>query len=223
MVLLDITDILLNITMYIFITYHEFHVTSSTGFSSCRWNLLAKVRGGYNFFSQRDTIVLQVNDLQLVSHDWIVIHNIRNGTNELNDKLGLMISWGSLWNKQTNMCIIMTRDIYICKIAEVTFPPIITVRGTNFPVGLRLILLYIVIIWSALRSCRLYSWIRLTWMSKIEPGLILTPYSVSKNAATLILFSCLTVWILRWKAGSLSHFLSWTSWSKWTVQVSPIF
>lgn len=50
--------------------------------------------------------------------------------------------------------------------------------------------LYMVITCRQLRSCRLYSWIRFTWTSNMEDGLIFTLYSLSRNCENFILFSC---------------------------------
>lgn len=50
--------------------------------------------------------------------------------------------------------------------------------------------LYMVITCRQFRSCRLYSWIRFTWTSNMEDGLIFTLYSFSRNWENFILFSC---------------------------------
>lgn len=50
--------------------------------------------------------------------------------------------------------------------------------------------LYMVITCKQFRSCRLYSWIRFTWTSNMEDGLIFTLYSFSRNWENFILFSC---------------------------------
>lgn len=65
--------------------------------------------------------------------------------------------------------------------------------------------------------------LKITWMSNIEAGLILTPYSFWRNWTSFNLFSCFTVWILLWKPGSSTNCFNSCNCSKWTVQLSPIF
>lgn len=59
------------------------------------------------------------------------------------------------------------QESHICpQESYITFPPIITVRGTNLPVGLRLIRLYIVMMWRQFSNWRLYSCRRFTFVKK---------------------------------------------------------
>lgn len=72
---------------------------------------------------------------------------------------------------------------------DLTFPPIMTVLGTNGALGFFLMRLYITIIWRQFSSCLLYSCILLTWMSNIDAGLTFTPVSFVKYSASFSLFS----------------------------------
>lgn len=133
-------------------------------------------------------------------------------------------------------------------IKKFTFPPIITVLGTNSPSGFFLILLYWVIMCKQFNNCLLYSWIlftcakkkkpfnrrktfkfrqnrtfqRFTWMSNIELTFILTLYSLSSQWASFILFSCLTFWTSNMKLWSFTSSLSFDNSSKCVIQLSPI-
>ena len=80
-------------------------------------------------------------------------------------------------------------------------PPIIIVRGTMFLFwGLVLIRLYMVIMWRMFKSCLLYSWIRLTWMSNTEAGLILTPVKMKRwNYWIIMVIKSSLIWNIVWK------------------------
>ena len=63
------------------------------------------------------------------------------------------------------------------------------VRGTKSMFGFFLSRLYRVMMCRMFISCRLYSWIRFTWISNIDDGSTTTPYCFSMYAANFILFS----------------------------------
>ncbi len=79
-------------------------------------------------------------------------------------------------------------------------PPIRTVRGTASPPAL--MRLYRVTTWSTLRSWRLYSWMRLTWMSNSVSGSMTKPCAPARNAASRRLLAALTSRQACWNEGS---------------------
>lgn len=56
-------------------TYHELHVAGTGRLSAGSRDLLTQVSSGDDLFSQGDSVVLQVDHLQLVSHNRVVVNN----------------------------------------------------------------------------------------------------------------------------------------------------
>ena len=73
---------------------------------------------------------------------------------------------------------------------EYIWPGCQTWTVCNFDLYKLYLLLYRVTMCRAFINCRLYSWIRLTWMSNMDCVLILMLYVFCINDASFILFSC---------------------------------
>lgn len=76
--------------------HHEFHVSSSRGFSTSSRDLFAKVSCRNNFLCQGDTVIFQVDNLQFIADDGIAVDHLTDWANQLNDLLGHMIARSSL-------------------------------------------------------------------------------------------------------------------------------
>jgi len=75
---------------------------------------------------------------------------------------------------------------------------------------------------SALSSCRLYSWIRLTWQSKIVSGSAVWPDVSLSQSANRVLASRFAAWKALRKASEAANGLSAFNCSRSVVQPSPI-
>lgn len=53
--------------------------------------------------SQSDSIVLQIDDLQAVSHHRIVVDDVSDGRDELDDHLGCVVTWSRLEEMPLNV------------------------------------------------------------------------------------------------------------------------
>lgn len=82
--------------------YHELHVACAGGLCACGGDLFTEISGGNDLLSQRNTVVLQVNHLEAVTHYGIVVDHLAHTVDELDDQFGHVVTWGSLFNVRDN-------------------------------------------------------------------------------------------------------------------------
>ena len=85
--------------------YHEFHVPSSRGFGSSRGDLLWEVCGRDDLLCQGDLVVLEEDDLELLAHVLVRVHDRGHAIEQLDDVLGGVVAgggfatWKSKWKR----------------------------------------------------------------------------------------------------------------------------
>lgn len=82
--------------------HNEFHVGCSRGFSTSSGNMLRELGSWDNDLSARNVVVWQEDDLKKVSNLWVVVYLEGNGGNQLDDSLGVMVTWGSFTTDHDN-------------------------------------------------------------------------------------------------------------------------
>lgn len=82
--------------------HNEFHVGCSRGFSTSSRNMLRELGSWDNDLSARDVVVWQENDLKKISNLWVVVNLEGNGSDQLDDSLGVMVTWGSFTTDHDN-------------------------------------------------------------------------------------------------------------------------
>ena len=100
-------------------------------------------------------VIFQKHHFEFVADCRIVVDHVSNAVDQLDDLLRRVIARCRLRNVNASDCT--CRHTAASRSRELTFPPIITVLGTNVIFGLSLIRLYMTMMCSALSSCRLYS------------------------------------------------------------------
>ena len=95
-------------------------------------------------------------------------------------------------------------------------------RGASSRPGFCFTRKYCVTMLSTLRCCRLYSWIRLTWMSNIQVGSSSTPVDPLTKSASRALLARLTSRHCWRNSGSSMNASSPRSRSRWVSHPSPI-
>jgi len=76
--------------------HDELHIRSTRCFSTSRRNMLRKLRSWNDDLSGRNVVVWQEDDLEKVANLVIVVDLVADGSDQLDDGLGIVVTWSSL-------------------------------------------------------------------------------------------------------------------------------
>ena len=74
------------------LNYHEFHVSSAGRFRASQRDLLTQISSGHDLLGERDTIILQKDQLQAILDNGIIVDHTRHIRDQLDDLLGHVVA-----------------------------------------------------------------------------------------------------------------------------------
>lgn len=82
--------------------HNEFHVRCSRGLSTSSGNMLGEFGSWDNDLSARHVVIWQEDDLEEISNVVVVVDLEGDGSDKLDDSLGVMVTWGSFTTDHDN-------------------------------------------------------------------------------------------------------------------------
>ena len=71
---------------------HKLHVASARSLGTSQGNLLAQIGSRYDLLGERDTIVVQEEELKSVAHNRVIVDDAGDVVDELDDLLGHVVA-----------------------------------------------------------------------------------------------------------------------------------